>query len=439
MDKDTYKSMTSQISPDHSLVEDTTARMKSELKKPSKDAKNIFRKPLAVAAILCVCIVSSVPVLAATIPSFSNLLYMVAPEIAQFLQPIEISSQSNNIKMEVIAAMNDDETTVVYLTIQDLTEDRIDETVDLYNYFIKGYSSFTHELTHYDAQTNTTTIRMMANGGKEMDGKKITVTVDSFLSNKTVYKDTELDIDLEESMTIETLPLDMNNIPGGGGHGFDQLKQKRIIQVLKPSTSGTKINDQIDFVSITSIGFVDNQLHIQTDWADSVDNHGFIVLKDKKGSEIYPTNIYFDILEGATVYGRRYVEYIFDVSQDEISSYTAYGSFTQNGLYTEGDWDVTFKIESIDGQSITKQNLNINGVIIDELTITPLGICVISNQVDVETLDIEVTYNGEIIAYNYRISNQEDEAFRVKCIPKLPLQVEKIEQLKVNGMVVPLI
>jgi len=39
---------------------------------------------------------------------------MVAPEITQFLQPIEMISKSNDIKMKVIAAMNDEDTAVVY-------------------------------------------------------------------------------------------------------------------------------------------------------------------------------------------------------------------------------------------------------------------------------------------------------------------------------------
>jgi hypothetical protein len=45
--------------------------------------------------------------------------------------------------MSVIAAMNDDDTAVIYLALQDLTEDRIDRSVDLYDYFVRGANVFT--------------------------------------------------------------------------------------------------------------------------------------------------------------------------------------------------------------------------------------------------------------------------------------------------------
>lgn len=35
--------------------------------------------------------------------------------------------------MEVVAAMSDQEMTVIYVTMQDLIDNRIDETIDLYD------------------------------------------------------------------------------------------------------------------------------------------------------------------------------------------------------------------------------------------------------------------------------------------------------------------
>jgi hypothetical protein len=40
---------------------------------------------------------------------------------------------------------------------------------------------------NYDEATRTATIRMMAGGGRELDGKKLTVQLNSFLSKKTYY------------------------------------------------------------------------------------------------------------------------------------------------------------------------------------------------------------------------------------------------------------
>lgn len=438
MNNKTYKSMANQISPEQGLIENTAALMKTELRKSSKFPRKFFCKPVLAAVVLCICLLFSVPVLAANIPSFNKLLYIVTPEIAQFLQPIQMSSESNNIRMEVVAAMNDEDTAVVYLTLQDLAGNRIDKTAALYDYSIKGYTSFTHELTHYDNKTNTATIRLVANGGEKMNGKKITVSVNSFLSNKRSYENIPLNIDLSSKLTRETLSLNMGNIPGGGGNGFEELKRKGTIQVIKPKDTGDKINDQIDFVSISEVGFIDDKLHIQTDWTKSVDNHGFIVLKDAQGKEVSPTNVYFGIgNENKTTYGSRYVEYIFDITQNKISDYKAYGTFIQNRSYTEGIWNVTFKIKAINSTSIIKKDLDIGKMRINELKITPLGISMDGKNTDtnIETLNMEVISNGESIPYNHFISSNG----KVKWIPTSPIQMDKIEKIKINDTIIPLV
>jgi hypothetical protein len=105
---------------------------------------------------------------------------VLSPELAQLLQPVALVSESNGIKMEVVAAMNDDDTAVAYLTMQDLSGDRIKGSIDLYHYSISEGSMFTHEMIAYDEKTKTATIRLLANGGSKLNGEKITLRIDSF-------------------------------------------------------------------------------------------------------------------------------------------------------------------------------------------------------------------------------------------------------------------
>lgn len=104
--------------------------------------------------------------------------------IALLLQPIGVISEDNGIKMEVVAAMNDDEMVVVYSTMQDLIDDRIDETLDIYDHFFSGARKFNIQVVDYDESTKTATLRMQANGGKKLSGKKVRFRIDSFLSDK---------------------------------------------------------------------------------------------------------------------------------------------------------------------------------------------------------------------------------------------------------------
>ena len=76
-------------------------------------------------------LIFSVGVGAAYIPSINNLLSIVSPKTALKLEPIESSSEDDGIKMEVVAAMSDEEMAIIILRMQDLTGNRIDETLDL--------------------------------------------------------------------------------------------------------------------------------------------------------------------------------------------------------------------------------------------------------------------------------------------------------------------
>lgn len=114
------------------------------------------------------------------------------------LQPIEIACEDNGIKMEVLGAMNDDEMAVIYITMKDLVGDRIDETLDIYNYRLTGTHIATCQMVHFDKTTRTATLRMQANGGKKLNGRKMRFQVDSFLSNLLEFDNVETGINLSD-------------------------------------------------------------------------------------------------------------------------------------------------------------------------------------------------------------------------------------------------
>ncbi|MFZ7103319.1 MAG: hypothetical protein ACOWWO_11790 [Peptococcaceae bacterium] len=434
-----YKSLINQIAPHKNLVERTSLLMKSELKKSETRKKRAIHNRLAVTAAICICIVLSIPVMAA-IPSFHHVLYKVAPEIAQFLQPVEMSSKSNDIRMNIIAAMNDEDTAVVYLTLQDLTGSRVDETVDLYNYSIKGFNAFTHDLVDFDEKTNTATIRMLAHGGEKLNGNKITLQLKSFLSDKIFSEDVRLDIEMKDIPNTKKLPLDMSNLSGGGGPGFEELRRTGTVNILKPHKTEVIHIKGINFVSISGIGYGNGFLHIQTDWKESVDNHGYILLKDHLGNEVSPyANLSFNIDENDQVTsGNRYREYIYQIPKEELSKYKAYGYFIANGHYTEGDWQVTFKLNPVGETSLVAKNLEVDGITIDALTVTPLGIHIVGKQADIKDLDIQaITDAGERINYNSIIRNSYNGIFKIKYVATLPVPIDTIEEIKINGSAIP--
>ncbi|WP_141502367.1 DUF4179 domain-containing protein [Paenibacillus luteus] len=343
--------------------------------------------------------------------------------------------------MEVIAAMNDDKTLIVYLTMRDLTGERIDKTMDLYNYSINGATMFTHELVHYDESTNTATIRMIANGGNKLNGKKVTVRVSSFLSDKQYFKDMETQVVLADVINYSprVISLNMRNIPGGSGDLFPELEEKGIINILNVDEKSIEIPN-IDFVKITNIGYVDGRLHIQTKWNDTRDDHGFLYLLNAGGDRIESSSVAFGIDEqGSTAYGREYLEYIYDIEPQEVSNYSLYGSFVKNNNYTEGKWATTFKIEAVDKSKRVIRDVELGNSKLDEITIQPLGIEIRGNIKDSDRFDIEATMDdGTKITYNHAVIGETNGETYIKYFPTSPTKIENIKELRINGLLVEL-
>ncbi len=346
MFREKYHSMNEQISPEQELV-DKIIRSIDENKRETNKAKIFFRKPITILAMLLVLVLTVTPVLAANVPAVYELMCFVSPTVAQFFMPIKKSYEDNGIKMEVVSAYIHDNIAEIYITMQDLIGNRIDETTDLYeSYSINRPfdSSATCQLVGYDEATRTATflISITEWGNEKIVGDKITFSVKEFISDKHIYNEIPIAVDLTN---INDSPSTKQVSSGGGGgrkykEYFPNYECKA--KVIAPSAPMKFPVEGIDF---TGIGYVDDMLHIQTSVVNNLtkDNHGYFFLRDKSGNKtqcIYKVS--FSENGDCTVH---YDEYVFDIPQSEIGKYSLYGTFVTSGLFTEGNWQVTFSLE----------------------------------------------------------------------------------------------
>ena len=115
MFKDTYKSYNDNISPSDKLVADTIDKINA--KNISNKNKVIgFKKPFAVAAVIIaiVIVMFSLPVVAVQIDPIYNIIYHFSPGFAQFYTPVNESSTSNDVKMDVLACYVHEDTIEIY-------------------------------------------------------------------------------------------------------------------------------------------------------------------------------------------------------------------------------------------------------------------------------------------------------------------------------------
>ncbi|WP_395150434.1 DUF4179 domain-containing protein [uncultured Allofournierella sp.] len=302
-----------------------------------------WTKWAAMAACLLFVLTMSAPVWAAAAfdPTY-NLLYRVAPAIAQKLRPVRMSCNDKGIKFEVISAYVEGSEAKIFVSVQDFEEDRIDETIDLFD----SYSINTPfdcnsscEAIGYDAKTKTATFLISISQWDSQDiiGEKITFSVVEILSNKRQYDAALPDLDTSKISDAETM------IPTGifGGAGVNYREVRDNFRALK--TTGV-LCSPIDGVDIMGIGYVDGKLHIQVKY-EKPGSQGYIYLKNNQGEEIHCiANVGFST---DNAHQDRYEEYVFNLSDVDLQECEVYGWFVTYSSRITGNWSLTFPLEGI--------------------------------------------------------------------------------------------
>lgn len=350
-----YRKMNQRVSPDPLRKAEVLQAAEDGPQDPAlskRGGKKRRLRPAALAAVTLACVLAvSAPVcvLAAENPAFNSMLYHFSPELAQFFKPVNLSCEDNGILLEVESAAVEGDSAQVYLTLRDLTGDRIDGTVDLYDSarIREAYDSVSNcRLVGYEPETKTARFLLSSTtmDGREITGSKMTFSVTRFLSHKREYEDVAIPVDWaglpEEAPTIEA-------VYAGGGNGdlpeVKAIQESDRFRVLKP---GAPMEWPVKEIDLTGIGFIGGKLHVQTMVEDDLekDNHGWFWLEDEEGNRLESAyNAYFRYDEHYSAASRQ--DYVFDVSREELEGYTLHGSFTVTGLYTEGNWEVTFPVE----------------------------------------------------------------------------------------------
>lgn len=307
---------------------------------------------IAVAAGLLLVINVSLPVLAGTFPTIYELMYLVSPAVAQFYQPVQLSDEYDGIRMEVVAAYIHEETAEIYITLQDLEKDRLDETTDLYDSYSihMPYSAIGNcRKVGYDPESGILTylITVTQENGRKIAGEKLTFSVGGFLGQKQEYEKIEIPIDLTQVTEGSYQYVDT---PARGGTMTSHSELAAIMSetypVLVPQPADPDF--PIEGVKLTGIGYVEGKLHIQyaVENALNNDNHGSFFLQNEAGEMLQEAGSISFYEES----GKKRIDYrdsVFLIPQEELQNYRLYGDFVISEGFHEGNWQVTFPIKEM--------------------------------------------------------------------------------------------
>jgi len=291
----------------------------------------------------------------------NQLLYQFWPQAAMALRPVNLISESQGIRMEVVSATLNGSETLVTLTMQDLEGDRVDETMDLFDSAILQLpydGSGTCMQTGYDPKTKTASFAVYMEfdmDERPAESDKVSFRVSRFISNKktqTVDLTTLIPdgINAAESMPVPTI-RGWSGSPASDRH--DAAKEKAHRMMVLNTNNSLEI-PVIDGVTLTGIGIVDGSLHIQIRYADILhtDNHGFLTLSDKSGNS-YEEGLRKQEVGSVSWFGENHdswEEYIFDEYPEDLTQIVLQGEFTTADPAVEGDWYVTFPLSLIQAQ-----------------------------------------------------------------------------------------
>lgn len=317
-------------------------RMVQAAELPARRKSGVRLAALVAAMVLALAV--SVTALATVSEPVNELLYRIWPFAAQSLKPVALSCEDQGIRMEVLSVAVEGQETLVTLTMQDLTGDRLDETVDLFdtgNLLLPYDGSGTCMLADYDAAEKKATFAVYMRFDTERIGDaKATFRVSKLLSNKR-----ECTLDLTPYLALPLAEAETVRVPKlRGWGGSADHHEAAAMQVLDPAAS--REIELTEGVTFTGAGLVDGALHVQLRYGDIIrtDNHGFLYLTDGAGNIL---ELPGDGITGLSWFGENgdsWQEYIFDPLPLPMEELKLMGEFVTADPALEGDWQVTFPL-----------------------------------------------------------------------------------------------
>lgn len=339
--REKYNAMQRDVRPDAPLLQRTRAAAQKAPARPRR-----LRPLIALAAVL-VCLALTVPAFAmpalAADPDGYALLYSISPAAAQFFKPVNRSDEDNGIRLTVDSVYLHSDTVEIYVSLQDLTGDRLDETTDLFDSYRinRGFDcSATCSLAGYDAQTRTARflISITSFDGQDIEGDKLTFSLNRLLTGKTETEGAVTGLDLAAAQAESAT----QRVEWRGGSGIATETDGSTAETRTALVPTGTLAAPAPGVTVTAIGYIDGLLHIQVLYENihETDNHGQLWLENGAEKLECLGSLSFFAENGSD----SFEEYVFDVSPAQLADCTLYGSFVTADTLIEGGWEITFPL-----------------------------------------------------------------------------------------------
>ncbi len=346
MMKEQYNGLYANIRPDDALIEQTIDAASNVKPRP------VIRYTVTAAACAAVAL-GSVPVLAANVPAFYDVLHKIAPETAEKFRPVQTFCEDQGIRMEVGAMYLKENTAQIYVTLQDLEGDRLNMDLEhMYSqYFLdpserigSGYTC-RMEYTEYDPETRTLTflIELETQSKCLLSGERAMFHVQRIVGDFMEYEGILSDVDLAELALTNTVWEDEALRNYGYGLSGSMANTEMTEEMKRMLAPTMEIALPMESTALTAIGYIDGKLHIQTRCEDremltNADVWLMTADGEKITSEISVSGELTSDLE------KGYTDYIFEIEEEQLRECQLGGYLCKYGSGINGMWSVDFTL-----------------------------------------------------------------------------------------------
>ncbi|KLU54998.1 hypothetical protein EL84_23150 [Paenibacillus sp. VT-400] len=414
-----------------------SAQTKKSMNKRKRYRKAIY---IPVTAALSLCLVTGAAASVGII-DLSTVLHFLGVDRIGILQPVHQVSEDQGIRMEVIGAVRDGDTTEIYVSLSDLTGHRIDDTLDVYDYRVTGGNANNAQIIHYDDANKTAIVRFLIQG--KVSKNRITVQINTLMSGASRQDGYNVQVDweqlLQEKQNNNYDIVDQDRISGLGGTTDIQLETDPI-PVLHQDVTNVPV-EGIDWMHISNIGFVEGKLHIQINPNNEIGeyNHGYFYFTDEQGQKLdipeYSVS-YGHYMKDGVGYGGDYEEFVYDLSAvDNLDKLRIQGSFTSISEVVQGNWKTTFNLSQNALSKTGNIQLDANGGLQANVTLSPVGVTLTGealSMIRMEDLSIKVHLKDGTKLTGESGFLQLDQDF-IKWISPKTIPVNDVSYLLING------
>lgn len=439
--------------PEYNIVSEIE-KSRAAKKSPS------FKRHMVTVATSIFLMLFTVAAAAATISGFKYLLSIIGEENTAVITPVEISDEDQGIKMEVVAAGRFDNILRVYVTLQDMTGERLGDDVSLIEHFrltgmerVGGMSSWGWKLIDYDEENNKATMLFELAGSSKLEGEELTLEINKILYNTKEY------------WNYKVTEADLSNVDRNPPIFYAMMNQflstsninyigEDVVLVLKEQSDKISF-PQTEGFNICAMGVVDGKLHIKTRNYENEDkdisyNLYFVDLKSPQKYEnlINPEGIFrFNLDEKGDITKETdfpaYIEHIYDIDTDRLDEYELLAYIRESDAI-EGDWEVSFNSEDSGEILKTECNLDMDNATVEYVAINPFGGIRIEGTID-DHVKIPVMFvvkinmsDGEVIPSSistYEYSGDRTGNSDAKTVNKFEAFYETEKLVDLNSVV----